>query len=289
MKKVIVLLLVVGLLVGLGFLLFSPEEEVPVPGPAPEEPAYIEKRVIGTSVEGREIVAHTFGNGENHLLFVGAIHGGYEWNTALLAYQLIEFLQSTPGAVPEDVAVSVIPVLNPDGLHAIVGTTTPFFGLQDVPVVLEETFVGRFNANAVDLNRNFDCNWAPESTWRGETVSGGTGPFSEPEAQTLKGFVSSINPKVAVFYHSIGDGVYSSACNEGVLPETETVMNIYSQASGYPAQGLFDAYPITGDAEGWLATLGIPGLTIELTSREDIQWAENRAGVLALIEYYSNK
>ena len=52
------------------------------------------ENVIGKSVEGRDIVAYNFGTGEKQILFVGGIHGGYEWNTALVAYKLISYLKA---------------------------------------------------------------------------------------------------------------------------------------------------------------------------------------------------
>jgi hypothetical protein len=275
-------------LIGLGVFLISQKKEEPTPEPVPvvEEP-YANQASIGTSVEGRNIASYTFGNGEEHLVFVGTIHGGYEWNTALLSYKLVDYLIDTPNAVPENVKVTVIPVLNPDGLQKIVGSEGRFDAVN-APAV-GQTYAGRFNANEVDLNRNFDCNWAPTSTWRSQTVSAGANAFSEPEALAFKQFTEKEEPDVVVFFHSSGDGVYSSACNNGVLLETQTAMNVYSQGSGYPAQGLFDAYPITGDAEGWLATIGIPALTVELSTHEVIEWQKNKAGVEALIRHYNNK
>ena len=50
-------------------------------------------KVIGTSVQGRKIESYTYGNGETHIAFVGGIHGGYEWNSVLLAYQFVDYLK----------------------------------------------------------------------------------------------------------------------------------------------------------------------------------------------------
>src|ERR1700733_352467 len=47
--------------------------------------------VVGKTVEGRDITAYNFGTGDTQLLFVGGIHGGYEWNTSLVAYQMIDY------------------------------------------------------------------------------------------------------------------------------------------------------------------------------------------------------
>ena len=41
--------------------------------------------MIGSSVEGRDIKVTTLGQGDTHLLFVGGVHGGYEWNSSLSA------------------------------------------------------------------------------------------------------------------------------------------------------------------------------------------------------------
>jgi hypothetical protein len=151
---------------------------------------------------------------------------------------------------------------------------------------MHSTGEGRFNANNVDLNRNFDCKWAPESSWRGKTVSAGTGAFSEPEAMSLKNYVEKISPKAAVFWHSQANNVYASECDNGVLPETLTIMNAYSIAADYGAVPIFDAYPITGDAEGWLASIGIPAVTVELGSRTSIEWEQNLSGTNALLYMY---
>lgn len=281
------------ILIGLGaFLLFGGEtQNEPTVSAQPGE--RIEQRVIGQSVEGRNIQAFTFlpvgattsVASSKHLLFVGGIHGGYEWNSVLLAYEFIDYLTDNPAFVPDDVTVSVIPSLNPDGVYEVIGKEGRF-SMADVPEGVDASS-GRFNANDVDLNRNFDCKWAPESTWRGETVSAGTGAFSEPEARALRDFVQETQPEAVVFWHSQADAVYASECEAGVLPDTLAAMEAYAGAAGYRSIEQFDAYEITGDAEGWLASLGIPAITVELSSHETIEWNENLAGAEALIDLYS--
>lgn len=245
------------------------------------------KAIIGSSVEGRSIEAYAFGTGDTHLLFVGGMHGGYEWNSVLLAYEFIDDFTQNPDRIPDDISVSIIPVLNPDGLFDIVKKTGRF----TVTDVAEETNngQGRFNANAVDLNRNFDCKWESESSWRGKTVDAGTKPFSEAEADALRIFIENTKPKAVVFWHSQSNAVYASECEEGILPETLEITHAYADAAGYPAVESFDAYPITGDAEGWLASIGIPAITVELKTHETIEWAKNKRGIDALFEYYTTE
>jgi len=263
--------------VGLAVWVYWPAPQAPVVAPPAPEPA-IEviatstEAVIGTSVEGRSITAHTFGTGETNLLFVGGVHGGYEANSVRLADTMIEHLHTNSELIPSNLTVHIIPVLNPDG-YALPTTASDQSR--------------RFNANGVDLNRNFDCKWEPESSWRGQTVSAGTAPFSEPEAAALRDYVLATNPSAAVFWHSIANNVYGSECENGILPETLTLMNVYADAGSYGKVPKFDAYPITGDVEGWLASIGIPAVTVELETRNSIEWDRNLAGTLAALELFS--
>lgn len=293
MRTYIISTLVLLVLAGGVFYYFISKEVEPLPEPTevvepePQEEALLrEERVIGRSVEGRDIEAVTFGDGEQHLLFVGGVHGGYEWNSVLLAYEFIDYIDEHPDFVPEDVTISVIPSANPDGIYDVVGTEGRF-ALADVPNPDTRVAEARFNANDVDLNRNFDCKWEPESTWRGNTVSAGSAPFSEPEARAIRDFVLATDPEAVVFWHSQANNVYASECEEGVLPKTLTLMNTYANAAGYGAVPSFDAYPITGDAEGWLASVGIPAVTVELASYRSPEWDRNLAGTTAVIEHYS--
>jgi len=242
---------------------------------------------IGTSVEGRAIESYTFGNGEKHLLFVGGVHGGYEWNSVLLAYEFIDYLDKNPEFIPADLTVAIIPSANPDGVYDVIGIEGRFT-LLDAPTEKDTAGLGRFNANDVDLNRNFDCKWQPESTWRGDIVSAGSKAFSEPEARAIRDFVIKYNPNAVVFWHSQSSAVYASECEAGILTETRALMNAYSVGAGYEAVDVFDAYEITGDAEGWLASINIPAITVELSTHETIEWEKNLAGVSAVLNLYSN-
>lgn len=263
----------------------EPVSETETPEPTPVATSSNPTQ-IGASVEGRPIQAYSFGNGATDLLFVGGVHGGYEWNSIDLAYRFIDTLTAGSSTIPDTLTVHVIPNLNPDGLYA----ATKQEGRVDIAAItdhsMHDTGTGRFNANGVDLNRNFACNWAPESSWRGETVSAGTMPFSEPEAVALRDYVYKIEPVAAVFWHSKADAVYASECNEGVLPETLSLMQQYADAANYRAVPSFDAYPITGDMEGWLASLGIPAVTVELGTRTTPEWEQNWQGSQAVFELY---
>jgi hypothetical protein len=241
--------------------------------------------VIGKSAEGRDIMAYHYGEGETELLFVGGIHGGYEWNTVLVAFKAMDYLKANPSIIPTNVKVTVIPVLNPDGLNKVVGTTTRFT-VSDVPASAE-TVVGRFNGNNVDLNRNFDCDWQAEGKWQNKTVSGGDQAFSEPESQAIKNYVETQKPDAVVVWYSAAGGVFSSSCHNGVLAETKAITKVVASASGYKAFEEFNFYEITGDMVNWLAKKEIPAISILLTNHNDIEWTKNQAGIDALLKYYT--
>ena len=306
MKKIIIVLVIVALAALGAYLLvqdLSGDTEVPESGTEmtepdststePEgsggeqatstEPEAMEKEsVIGTSAGGHEIVAYHYGTGDTKLLFMGGIHGGYEWNTSLVAYSLMDYLDENPDAVPENVRVTVIPVMNPDGLQEVAGMTGRFSASD----VSGDTVSGRFNANGVDLNRNFDCDWQPTGVWQDREVNAGSAVFSEPEAQAFRDFVNAEDPDGVVVWYSAAGGVFASNCHSGVLDGTRTIMNLYSQASGYPAFEEFDYYEITGDAVNWLAKKGIPAISVLLTDHENTEWSKNRSGIEALLDHY---
>ena len=241
--------------------------------------------VIGKSVEGRDIVAYHFGQGDTELLFVGGIHGGYSWNTALVAYELIDHLESNADNIPANVSVTVVPALNPDGLYSVVKKEGRFKA-RDIPSGAD-TVAGRFNARDVDLNRNFDCDWKATGTWQSRAVSGGSAAFSEPESQAIQNYVEVNDPSAVVVYYSSAGGVFASNCHADVLPETLELTNEYAEASGYRAYEEFDFYSITGDMVNWLAGEGIPAISVLLTNHTDVEWDKNLAGVEALLAHYA--
>lgn len=276
----VIILLILALFAYLKLIRDEVENIAPTPTPSEET----KSELIGKSVEGRPIETFYFGDGNRKILFVGGIHGGYEWNSVALAYQFIDHFTTSPDQIPKGVQVAIIPSLNPDGVFAVIGKEGKFT-IADATSATS-TKLGRFNAREVDLNRNFDCKWKPESVWRGNRVSAGPSVFSEPEAVALRDFVTKFKPNVAVFWHSQANAVYASACLNGILPETLSVMNVYSLASGYSAVKTFDAYEVTGAAEDWLASIGIPAITVELKTHEEIEWEKNLAGVNALLNLY---
>lgn len=227
--------------------------------------------VIGLSVEGRAIWARTFTrpgetlDGARRLVFVGGMHGGYEANTIALITALIAHYEANAEAIPPGVALTLIPAANPDGVARGSGAA------------------GRFNANGVDLNRNWSCEWTPNARWQDQQVDPGAAPFSEPETRAIAAYLRAARPVAAMFYHSAAGGVFAGNC--GVDHGSTAVSALYGEAAGYAFGGAWTAYPVTGTAAAWADGEGIPAADIELATSTDTEIAANLRGIAALLAW----
>ena len=248
--------------------------------PCPHQPVAVPR---GAAVAGYSalcqipILSYAFGDGPVTVILVGGMHGGYEWNTALLAYALRDHFVAFPDLIPAELTIYLIPNANPDGLYLVTQETAGF----DRTDVSEETVPGRFNGNSVDLNRNWDCEWLPTAQWGNESVNPGAYPFSEPESGALRDYFLALDPELVLFWHSALDAVIPGGC--GVLgPRSIEYANVFHQASGYPYLASFNRYAISGDASDYLASQNIPSITVEMTTHYDLDWQRNLDGLEAL-------
>ena len=147
------------------------------------------KTVIGESTKGRPIKAYCLGDpaAKNVYLVLGQMHGD-EPAGRLVAHDRL--LNRDP---VKDVALWVIPTMNPDG--SIRGT--------------------RVNARGVDLNRNF-----PSKTWvkqdKGTRYWSGPRPASEPETRAVVRFFAKIQPRTIVSIHQPLESVDFSGGSKAV-------------------------------------------------------------------------
>ena len=146
------------------------------PAAAADRPAVIEKRVIGHSVKGRDIVAWRIGDprSSKKVLLLAAMHGDEKGSVRTLR-------ALRDGRPVKGADIWVVPVVNPDGYARN----------------------RRQNAHGVDLNRNFGAKWR---RIKGATDSGRRA-FSEPETRAIRDFVDEIKPVYTVSYHQPLDGI----------------------------------------------------------------------------------
>lgn len=224
---------------------------------------------IGISVRGRPLTVYKLGNGPARRVLIGALHGGYEANTALLMTRTLTYLSDNPALIPTGVTLYILPVANPDGLATA----------RDAR--------GRVNANKVDLNRNWDYKWRKDARFGYLPISGGSAPASEPETIALRDFLTSTlklaQPHDAVvFYHSAypaiftGDGITST--------RTAELARAMSRATGYRVLSGVPGQVTTGNAIDYLtARAGITAIEVELSNKVDVDWPQNRRGIELLL------
>jgi protein MpaA len=160
-----------------------------------------EARVIGTSAQGRPIVAvHRWRPGATRtVLVIGSMHGDER-----AGLRVVHRLATRP--LPTDVDLWLIRSVNPDGTAA--GRRT--------------------NAQGVDLNRNFPRRWVPSP--RGTATWSGPSAASEPETRAVLRFVKAIRPRTTVVFHQPLFGVDSYRAKSMLL------VRALSQGTGLPVR-----------------------------------------------------
>lgn len=222
---------------------------------------------IGQSYEGRPIVAHRFGGGPHRLVVVGATHGGAERNTQVLSMQLIDWFRNHPEDIPAGVELIIIPLLNPDG------------DVLDI----------RQNARGVDLNRNMNTNLdaCPANDWSQSVFgaygtrsnTGGEYADSEPESRVIRNFL--LDASGVIFLHSAAGLVFPSQCDD---PIAIKMAEVYAKAANYKYARFWDLYAITGGMHDWARGVELPAITPELISGDEPEFAQNLAGVIAVMQ-----
>jgi murein peptide amidase A len=183
-------------------MLISSCQPACAPG-VPAAPRVVEQRRIGTSVQGRPIVAYRVGKkGGVPVLAVGQIHGDEH-----AGIEIAEYLRDT-APIPAGFDVWVIPTVNPDGNAAN----------------------RHVNAHGVDLNRNFAPDWRKTDCAASPRYCSGPAPMSEPESKAVAAFVGEIKPRMTVWYHGPLFTVDRALLHGVAHP---AVLTAYARAAGY--------------------------------------------------------
>ena len=237
----------------------------PSPIPPTPTPLVPQPQIIGYSVAGRPLEVYQFGNGPIEKMIIAGIHGGYEWNTIVLADELIQYLESHQEIIPPDQTLYFLRAFNPDGFERSRG------------------FGGRANENNVDLNRNFPSNWKIEwprvGCWDYIPITGGLSAASEPETQALMAFIEAHDIKAFISYHSAALGIFPGGQppDPGSLSLAETIASV----SAYPYPPIEAGCMYTGQLVDWISDQGIAGVDIELTNHQDSDFEIN-LGILSV-------
>ena len=211
---------------------------------------------LARSAGGRGITITQIGDGPRKIVLIGTVRGGESPNSEVLVNRLQAHFTANPDLVPSDVALYFIPTLNPDGRAS----------------------GKRFNANGVDLNRNWDSpSWKADTEQPGGTVrnSGGTRPFSEPETQALRDLLLTLQNEgesvtvIAYHYHVgiLGQGTVQPGYRtySSPAPLSDSLAGRLTQQAGYSYLPSWKgAYIPSGELIQWCAIKDIAAVDVEL-------------------------
>lgn len=243
----------------------SPSPTAPQAVVAGPQPFTLGQTVRGTAIEGVRL-----GSGPRALIFVGGMAAGFAPSTVALARAAIDHFTLHPEEIPPDVTLVIIPSASPDAAGEPGG------------------YDGRLNANGVDVNRNWDCQWTADPRWGRQLKpgSGGTAPFSENESRLLRDLILAEGPAAVIFWQARAENGLVSAGGCGEQVEVSAgVAAAYARGVGYELENYEDfiGQALNGDASNWLDSVGVPAASVLLTSFTDIDWPRHRDGMLTLL------
>lgn len=234
---------------------------------------------IGKSLEGREIWALKISDNvetdedEPVAVFLGA-HHAREWISVevplMIGRHCIENYAGDARFknLVDNAEIWIVPMVNPDGHH---------YSVMVDRLWRKNRRNNRDGSYGVDLNRNYGYQWGgPGSS--GDTFSEiyrGPAPFSEPETQAMRDFLTGVEPDILISYHNFSQLIlFPWGFTDDPAPD-KIVMNQLAVAMSdkirmvhgeyYRPGQASTLYLSSGDTCDWLyALLDVPAYTIEL-------------------------
>jgi murein tripeptide amidase MpaA len=279
-------------------------------------PQLAKVQTIGTSHEQRQLYAlkisarvHQEEN-EAKIILLGC-HHAREWISVEVPYLIGKHLLENYASDSEirsllnQSEVWIIPLVNPDGL---------VYSIYTYRYWRKNRRNNGDGSYGVDPNRNYGYKWgcdnigsSPDSY---SSVYRGSAPFSEPETQAVRDFVTGKNFQVLVTYHNYSQIIlYPWGYTEDPSPLNDLMHDMAEHmaakmeevnGTSYEFGGAADSLYLTnGDTTDWiLGVFGVPSFTIELppvdilsggfyNSEQDIIpiFQENLPAVLYLIDW----
>jgi carboxypeptidase T len=239
---------------------------------------------IGKSHEGRDLVALHINTNPNELngrapsakpgvIYMGA-HHAREHLSVEVPLKLAKYLtdnRRSPVISPllDQRDIWIIPMVNPDGAEFDIYTGRYAFWRKNRRNNNDGTF-------GVDLNRNYGYEWGTggSDTDTDSDVYMGPQPFSEPETQAIRNFVSAQrNTRVLLTFHTFSELIlypwghtHDPITNTRDLAVFKTMAQTMAKWNHYRPQASSDLYIASGDTTDWAyGTLGIFAFTFEMS------------------------
>lgn len=224
---------------------------------------------VGYSLLSQPVYGVHIGRYEgNQLLVEGAIHAR-EYITAPLIVDLVKYLYQKP----IDGGMYFIPMVNPDGVRLVLD------GLDGIKCERLKEFLTNVNggntdfsqwkadANAVDLNVNFDALWGGGSQnvfCPAPANFVGYYQNSEREVNNLINFTNKNQPNATISYHTKGEVIYYGfeMLDAEQIARDRGIAEAIANVTGYQ---IVKTENSTGGYSDWVSEyLGVPAFTIEV-------------------------
>ena len=252
---------------------------------------FLRTETLASTVYGRPIRAMTIGTGPRRVLYSAAHHAN-EWLTATVLLKFAEDYAmairsgGTIGGISAEelsraAAISLVPMVNPDGVALVTGTATAEERVQAETLSRNYPnipFPDGWKANllGVDLNLQYPAGWlmAREIKFsQGYTRPGprdfvGRFPLSQIEPQALYDYTERLDPALVIAWHSQGEVIYWQYGGIEV-PGARELAERFAEASGYALEDTPYASSFAGYKDWFIQAYRRPGFTIEVGTGEN--------------------
>ncbi|GGK33333.1 hypothetical protein GCM10010965_27730 [Caldalkalibacillus thermarum] len=276
-------------------------------------PDIIETRVIGRSVDGRNLYAVKLGTGTTEVMINASHHAREHMTTNLVMKMLDEYAYAyhtgrqidgfNVKTVLDRTSIWFVPMVNPDGVTLVQkGHKSAKNPGRVLALNNNSTNFSAWKANirGVDLNRQYPALWNTISNDPGRPGPAnykGPNPLSEPESRALYNFTLSRDFKTAISYHSSGEVIFTRL---DVEPFTRPLANQVAAKTGYQIINLRHSLSGGGFTDWFILNQRKPALTPEISppvgprpvplSNWDRIWRQNHSvGLIVAHEAYQNR
>jgi len=247
-------------------------------------PGLVQTKIIGHSVDGRNLYAVKLGKGSKEIFLNGSHHAREYITTNLLMEMIDEYSADyvrglkmsgyNVRSILNRVSIWFVPMVNPDGVTLVQkGHTSAKHPQQVLKLNGGSKDFSHWKANirGVDLNRQYPADWAHIIYSSGHPSFKnykGTRPLTEPEVKAIYNFTLKHHFLTDVAYHTSGRLIYWDFHQKKGSAQYNLDYHVDKMVQGKTGYPLFypGPHPSGGGYTDWtLIHEKVPGLTIEIS------------------------
>lgn len=231
----------------------------------------VDVEVIGYSMLGRPIYSVHIGSYTGkQMIMEGGIHAR-EYISTLFLIEEVKYLATFNFS---EGGIYIVPCVNPDGIDLVLSgvSNIPCEALKNYLISVnggQDFRLWKANANAVDINVNFDALFGTgtQNVFCPSSENFvGYYPNSERETRVMIDFTTKINPSITISWHTKGEVIYYgfATLTEEELARDLEIANMLRAVNGYP---VVRTYGSVGGYQDYVSlNFKVPAYTIELGS-----------------------